>query len=434
MKKSYKSNLLFLKGLVLFALSVSCTQENTTFNPNSVYVNYENGRATLYRAGAPYYIKGGSGRDHIEKIGENGGNSVRTWSLHEAEELLDKAHEHDMTVTLGIEIGRPYWGEDFNYWNWFAVSRKIEELRPIIRKYKDHPALLMWGVGNEVELQGGNKYLVYLMTNRVAKMIKEEDPNHPTMMATSVKLIGRSGILLSNIDIMGYNSFGKTPLFFEENKNYVPRGWKKAYLFSEIGPPGHWEINETEWGAPIEMDISEKLAFLQKYWDFIDSDTVSLLGSYSFYWGYKHEITATWFSHFSKEGAEAETVKFLKTKWRGENPTNFPPRLSPIKINQQFPDINTYLVADSLFQAHIEAFDPESDSVTYRWELWQEEINFHEMNSYNYNMEHLLFDQDSSTLTFRTPKNEGAYRLYIYAFDNQGNFVSRNLPFYAINR
>jgi beta-galactosidase/beta-glucuronidase len=58
---------------------------------------------------------------------------------------------------LGIEVGRQSWGADFNYWKFWEVSKKIEELRPIIEKYKDHPALLMWGIGNEVELFGGGK-------------------------------------------------------------------------------------------------------------------------------------------------------------------------------------------------------------------------------------------------------------------------------------
>lgn len=429
--KSFSSTLVIF--LFIFSL-YSCLEKRTSYDKSTVHIKYDGGRATLYRNGNPYKIKGGSGTDHIEKIALNGGNSVRTWSLHEAEELLDKAHQYGMTVTLGLEIGRPHWGENFNYWNWFAVNRKIEELRPAIKKYKDHPALLMWGIGNEVELQGGNKYLIYYVTNRVAKMVKEEDPNHPTMMATTSRIVGRSRALLSNIDIMGYNSFGKTQAFFEESKNYVSRGWQKAYIFSEIGPPGHWEMNETEWGAPIEMDVSEKISFLQRYWDYAEADTIALLGSYSFYWGFKHEITATWFSHFSKEGAEGETVKFLKTKWTGEDPTNLPPRMSPIKVNQEFADINTYLIADSLYLAEIEAYDPEDDKVTFRWELWQEEINFHEMDAYNYNMKHLLSEEDSSTISFRTPKDEGAYRLYVYAFDNQGNFASRNLPFYVVNR
>jgi hypothetical protein len=63
------------------------------------------------------------------------GNSMRTWSFHNAKKLLKEAEKHGLTVTLGLEIGKPYWGEDFNYWNIIKVDEKIEELRPYIEAY-----------------------------------------------------------------------------------------------------------------------------------------------------------------------------------------------------------------------------------------------------------------------------------------------------------
>ncbi|EON76530.1 hypothetical protein ADIS_2980 [Lunatimonas lonarensis] len=434
-----RTNITFIslaKILFFFTILVnfSCKKNESSGISPKVEVKYEGKKAILYRNGSPYHIKGGGGMEHFEQLASIGGNSVRTWSLYDADSILDEAQKHGLTVTLGIEIGRPHWGVDFNYWNWTEVNKKIEELKPVIEKYKSHPALLMWGVGNEVELQGGNKYLIYFIINRIAKMIKEIDPDHPTLTAVNSRIVGRSRYLLPSIDIMGYNGFDLIPEFYERNKNYRSDGWGRAYVFTEWGPPGHWEVQETEWGAPLEMEVGDKVKYLEWYWDLMNQDTLAFLGSYSFFWGNKTEITPTWFSHFSPEGAKSETFAFLQTKWTGRAPQNLPPRVSPILLNEKTPPWNTYLVSDSLYTVSATVTDPENDPITYKWEIWPEEIQFHGKNIYHYNMVDQFVNNDSSSVVFKAPKNDGAYRLYVYAFDDHENFGYVNLPFYVINR
>lgn len=412
----------------------SCSSERKNDFSPTVEVKNENGKIRLYRNGLPYHIKGAGGTEHLDKLAQNGGNSIRTWGLHNAEELLDEAHKYGLTVTLGLEIGRPHWGEDFNYWNLWKVHQEIEALRPSIKAYKDHPALLMWGVGNEVDLKGGSRYLIYYVINRVAKMVKEEDPNHPVMTAVKSQIIGRTRYLMPDIDLIGYNGFSLIEEFYAKNKNYQGKGWGKGYIFSEWGPPGHWEVKDTEWGAPLEMNTSQKLFFLEKYWNLMNADTVAFLGSYAFYWGNKHEITPTWFSHFSREGLEAETVHFLQKCWTGESADNSAPVFSDIHINDIKAEGNIYLVSDSSYVASTFAFDSDNDSLSYKWELRPEESQFYEVSAYQYNMSYLFSRDDTTHVTFKAPENEGPYRLYVYASDNNGNFATQNIPFYVVNR
>lgn len=424
----------YLYLICLLFIFQSCQENKKIDKVPTVEVKYQNGNARLYRNGRPYQIRGAAGTEHLEKVSLYGGNSIRTWSLHNAKELLDDAQKYGLTVTLGLEIGRPYWGEDFNYWNIIEVDKKIDELRPFIEEYKDHPALLMWGVGNEVNLKGGPRYLVYYIINRVAKMVKEVDPNHPVMTAINIQIVGRIKYFMTHIDILGYNGFSGIEDFYQNNKNYVDKGWGKAYILSEWGPPGHWEVPDTEWGAPQEMSTEEKLYYMERYWNLMNQDSLAFLGSYAFYWGNKYEITSTWFSHFSEQGLEGESVDFLKSAWLGEAFENSAPNISEILINNKAPGINLYLKADSLYSAKTFVEYREKDFLKYKWEIRPEESKFYEVDQYHHNMKYLMVTDDAGQIEFQAPKNEGPYRLFVFISDDKGKFTSKSIAFYVVNR
>ena len=71
-----------------------------------------------------------------------------------AREVLDRAHSLGLTVMMCIEIGRERL--KFNYDDSKAVARQLEYARREVLKYKDHPALLAWMIGNEPNLRYKN--------------------------------------------------------------------------------------------------------------------------------------------------------------------------------------------------------------------------------------------------------------------------------------
>ncbi|MGZ5188720.1 MAG: glycoside hydrolase family 2 TIM barrel-domain containing protein, partial [Kaistella sp.] len=164
--------------LVAAALSVSFLNlsKNNTKAP-VVTIKKTGETYSLFRNGQPYFIKGAGGYDHFDRLKECGGNSVRLWSTYNAKEYLDKAHALGLTVTLGLDMAHERKG--FNYDNKKAVQEQLEKLKKEVLLYKDHPALLMWGVGNEVD-QFAKNYNVWNAVNDLAKFIHEADPNHPT--------------------------------------------------------------------------------------------------------------------------------------------------------------------------------------------------------------------------------------------------------------
>ncbi len=70
----------------------------------TVEVVYKDGRAQLLRHGEPYFIKGGSGFEQMEKLASYGGNSIRTWNTDNATKILDEAKANGLTVTLGFSF------------------------------------------------------------------------------------------------------------------------------------------------------------------------------------------------------------------------------------------------------------------------------------------------------------------------------------------
>ena len=109
---------------------------------------------SLLRDNKPYFIKGAGGTSYIERLAAYGGNSVRTWGSNKGNEVLDKASKLGLTVTMGLDMTAERHG--FNYDDTAAVRAQFERLRREVIKYRNHPALLMWGIGNELNLEYRN--------------------------------------------------------------------------------------------------------------------------------------------------------------------------------------------------------------------------------------------------------------------------------------
>ena len=81
------------------------------------------------------------GEGFMEELVEAGGNSVRTWSVDDAQEVLDKAQELGLTVMMGLWVQHERHGYDYD--NEKANQGQLEYFTKMVKKYKDHPALLM---------------------------------------------------------------------------------------------------------------------------------------------------------------------------------------------------------------------------------------------------------------------------------------------------
>ena len=91
-----------------------------------------------------------------------------------------------------------------------AVAEQFARVRRDVLAYKDHPAVLLWAVGNEMEGDGTNPD-IWKAVEEIAREIKRIDPDHPTM--TVIAELGSDKVesierFCPSIDIVGVNSYG----------------------------------------------------------------------------------------------------------------------------------------------------------------------------------------------------------------------------------
>src|SRR5580693_5849704 len=106
----------------------------------------------LLRNGQPYFIKGAGGPGSRAELKEYGGNSIRTWGVNSEDAELAEANKLGLTVTLGIWLGHTDAG--FSYRDPKQVQDQFDAAKSAVLHYRNSPALLLWGLGNEMEGPG----------------------------------------------------------------------------------------------------------------------------------------------------------------------------------------------------------------------------------------------------------------------------------------
>ena len=395
------------------------------------------GRYTLLRGGEPYAIRGAGIEDaDVGNFAAQGGNSLRTWRTDSrfstAREVLDEAASHGVTVVMCIEIGRERHG--FDYDDEQAVAAQLDYARAEVMKYRDHPALLAWMVGNEANLFFENPR-VFDAINDIARMIHEVDGRHPVTTALAgfspelARLIETRAPDLDFVSIQMYGDIVHLPAILEASN------WEAPLFVTEWGAIGHWEVAQTSWGAPIEQNSSEKAAnYLRSYEIAIGSNPRQIMGSYVFLWGQKQERTPTWYGLFLEDGTETEAVDVMHYIWNGEWPENQSPAIEGMFLDEKTAIESVVLTAGTEYEAGIIAADPDGDALTYRWEIMRESEAPQEggdLEQVPERIEGLISDSDSASVHATAPPEPGAYRLFAYVYDGQGKAGHANIPFYV---
>jgi hypothetical protein len=432
---------------VVLLIPVSCHSPApgpSVLEPVAVSLVEKDDRYYLVRDGEPYYIYGAGGQMYMDLVKPHGGNSIRLWSTnsHSQESgmsisaILDSALTYGLTVTLGLWVTHPRHNRDF-YGDSTLIRKQLERFRNDVELYRDHPALLMWAVGNEVHL-GSDDLRVWDAVGDIAEMIKQEDPRHPVATVTA----GISGDVVKaihtrapEIDLIGVN-------MYNNDLSYLPgkvreAGWDKAYFVGEYGPHGPWMVKQTPWGGRLEPLQEEKLnAYIRGFGAFLQ-DSLRCVGSYAFKWGWKWEKTYSWFNMFNHEGKEVVTMDALQYAWTGKWPDNRSPVSGQILIDGKSADEPVVLLAGMTSTARVSVWDRENDTLHFDWVVYPESTSKArggDPEIPEIPVEGVTGEKKENTVTLNAPGSEGAYRLYVFVNDKNERVSISNIPFYVKSR
>ena len=372
----------------------------------------------------------------LEKLKEAGGNCVRSWGIQEMEDkvsdgkrFIDRAQELGIKVVPGIWIGHERHG--FNYGDAAMVKKQRDEMLAAVRKYKSHPAVLMWGIGNEMEgFTASGSTPVYKEIEELAKLVKQEDPNHPVMTVISFNPAKIPGVkeFCPSIDVLGINSYGSAGGAGEAMRK---AGWTKPFAVTEFGVSGHWEVGKTSWGAPLEQDSQDKARSFYATQKLVTQENAGkelCLGTFVFLWGSKQECTPTWYGMFLSTGERLPMVDAMTYSWTGSWPANRCPKVKALVS----PIASKTVKPGQTVSATFDVASPGGDRLTYDWDLLAENVantvgGDHEAAAESF--KNRISNSNTRECTLKTPTRPGAYRLFAYVRDSHGGAATANLPF-----
>lgn len=426
--------LIYLLALVIFSVPQATVAE--PYKDNRYNIVQINDTWQLLREGQPFYIKGAVGWRHFDVLRDSGGNAVR---IRANKRSLDHALKYDLVAMAGLPVKGERNGMDWSDQD--LVAEQKRRVLQIVEQLKEHPALMFWAVGNELDwIPPGRPHHPQLWDrlNDIAIEIKKIDPRHPVLTVVGTgkfeKKIHQITKHCTDFDLLGINTYGDIDKVVRLACVY----WPKPFVITEWGPTGHWQVPKTQWRAPIERTSTEKArAVFDRYTGIILPNRDQCLGSFVFLWSQKQETTHTWYGMF-RDGLRTESVDVMEFLWSGSWPQNRAPAVLNLDI-LGFSDHKIYLDPDKTYQARVVCYDSDYDLLTFEWDIRPEvEIP---VNSYAGSLEKparpissLVKAGQDWRIKFTSPSSDGPYRLFVQVTDDQGNAGYANLPFYVKSR
>jgi hypothetical protein len=427
-----------LLSAILFCLLFwQCNKPDKTHTSRKVYIRKADGRYTIIRNGKPFKLKGGGGYSHFSDLRNAGGNTMRTWDTTHLDRILDSARANGIAIIAGLPLPN---SNDSKFYNDPAVvNARQERFQTLIRKYRSHPALLMWCLGNELDFPYKLTYKrFYESFNALTDMIHREDPDHP--VTTTILNFNQKYIfnirLRCDIDVISFNVFNSLHAFRKDLTGFA-WFWSGPYMLLEWGINGPWQGSDyTAWGAYIE-DTSTKKAEIYKnrYRIEMPLEDPRYLGSCVFFWGHKQETTHTWFSIFDETGGASETLATMQYLWTGTTSKVRYPDVKYMLLNKKGAKDNIMLNPATTASAEVLMSSDIKDIKSIKWQVFREDWYRENNKNSTARLVPLITSTGSASsmkITFTSPREEGPYRIFATIYDHSGNFASCNTPFYIV--
>jgi len=398
----------------------------------------DNGGYELYIDGVKTFITGVGGTNALSIAAENGANAFRTWggNVESIKKNIELAQQNNMYIMQGIGMSKRH--EDYLDQAYRDTLKSF--VRTLAETFKDDKNILIWGIGNEIALDGSNSEAEWSLVNEMSEIIKSIDKRHltSTVISHNPQALDSLAKYCPSLDVVGINSYGG----IENIASIVDESaYKGAYIITEWGPTGWWECDKTSWGAPIEQTSEQKRIVYESRYNAAINGPKKCLGSFCFLWGQKEERTPTWFCMFVENnvdglplsGEKTPMVEAMQRVWTKQEPCETAPVVTGMTIEGK-PAIESPMVAKGKpFKAVVDVTDKEQTDLTYVWENLYEATVTATGGAWEPRP-----DRVGEVIKTTTPevnltvKEKGNYRLYCYILDGTGFCSTVNVP-YQVN-
>ncbi|WP_442803103.1 discoidin domain-containing protein [Streptomyces pseudogriseolus] len=418
-------------GYSLWEFQVYGSTDGAPPATGAVEVTGSQGNWQLTVGGQPYTVKGltwgpaiADAPTYLPDVKSMGVNTIRTWGTDGGTEpLLDSAAANGLKVVNGFWLqpgGGPGSGGCVNYvTDTTYKNTMLTEFTKWVEAYKNHPATLMWNVGNESVLGLQNCYSgadleaqrnAYTgFVNDVAKKIHSIDPDHP--VTSTDAWTGAWPYYQRNapdLDLYSMNSYGD---ICGVREDWEQGGYTKPYLITEGGPAGEWEVPDDANGVPDEPTDVQKAEGYTKAWNCVTGHRGVALGATLFHYGTEHDFGGIWFN-LLPDGLKRLSYYAVKRAYTGTaGNDNTPPVVSALAVSPA-----SSAPAGGEFTVRADVRDPDGDPITYKIFL-----SGNYANGDKRLVEASWRSTGNGTFAVRAPEKLGVWKVYLQAEDGRGN-------------
>lgn len=387
-----------------------------------------------------FQIKGVCGDKDLDRLATLGVNTVRGYTFDDAATMRAKLdHAHRLGLKMIVSEWMPHHGKNKNaqghFWDFDYNAKGDQIIAKFVQKLEalgDHPAILMWGLGNEVHLD--EPYL--RVVNRMSEEIHKRFPHHLTsltMVNAKPDHIAKIKQFVPDLDVLGVQSYSRGAV--RGSMSNTAEHWGKPFYLSEFNTNGPWNFAKTAWGCPVDEPVTRKVADLKDCYAAIDASPLCL-GSTIFVWGhYAVDDRPTYFSTLldADPAGPKKTDSFDQLLWTPqadvmtEHFTGRPitGNRAPVLSRIEFADgakSRTALPGETL-PIHLAAEDADGDRVTFvTWILQAKTRKVTPLAG--------PFPQTSGDNAVAVaPASPGEYLVIAYALDGKGGASASVLPF-----
>ncbi len=394
---------------------------------NSVEIRSTGSGYELIVNGAPFYIEGVGVGEAFGKKGENylalakelGANAVRTWGTDQGtKKYLNEAHKQGLLVSAGIWINHADEKKTYSYLNDHpCMKTKEKEALDYVRRFKNHPAVLAWNIGNECIFftkDPQEREALCRFMNELIRKVKQIDPHHPVLYA-SVNSLDLPYIkkYMPDLDIIGMNIYGSV---IGSQSGWSSLDFGRPYVVTEFGPLGPWDLPKDANGKMLEQDDITKAQQYKNHWSLIRERKGKNIGGFVFHLGETSQESLTMWNlndHLLKK----EPFVVMQKRYGGGDGLDHAPRITAFKVPAT-------VLAGASFEVELEAKDPEGATLSYEY---QASTSTQDVLQYYVNTPvSIEVKSEGAKAAIIAPLVPGIYRLYGFARDQTGHSASRS--------